>query len=201
MSEVRMLINAYLERLHERLEGAKSKCLAKIEDFLQQELANQDFGEALGGERYAAYLEAARSFVAERIETYNPIGMQYVYDGISGKEAIELDKQLNWYDSRAEYEDLKQTAREILANTPPRAAKLQEMAEELIVRCGAYPDRSIIEGYENGPALRKLPDYVVARAIEKILNTRKNKNAKIKKDESPSAKKHGGGYRGKSGDR
>jgi len=188
-----MLLNAYLEQLHERLEEAKTECLAVIEDFLQQELANQDFGEALEGERYAAYLEAARSFVAERIETYNPIGMQYVYDGISGKEAIELDMQLNWYDSRAEYEDLKKAAREILANTPPRAAELQdegtgvsesdnrvghrptlqEMAGELISRCGAYPDRSIVEGYESAPALRKLPEYVVAREIEKILKTSK----------------------------
>jgi len=167
-----MLLNAYLEQLHERLEEAKTECLVKIEDFLQRELANQDFGEALKGERYAAYLEAARSFVAERIETYNPIGMQYVFDGISGQEAVELDMQLNWYDSRAEYEDLKQAAREIIANTPPGTAEPQKIAEELIGRCGAYPDRSIIEGYESAPALRKLPDYVVAKSIEEILKGR-----------------------------
>jgi hypothetical protein len=171
-----MLIHAYLERLHDLLEEARPECLAKVEEFLQQELANQDFGEELEGERYAAYLEAAQSFVAERIETYNPIGVQYVYDGIDGQEAIDLDMQLNWYDSRIEYEDLKEAAREILANTPPGAAELQdrtvdfqEMAGELIVRCGAYPDRSIIAGYELAPALRKLPDYVMARAIEEIL--------------------------------
>ena len=168
-----MLLNAYLERLYERLEETKTDCLAKIEEILKQELSNQDFGEELEGERYAAYLEAARSFVAERIETYNPIGMQYVYDGIGGQEAIELDMQLNWYDNRAEYEDLKQTAREILSDRVGQGPTLQEMAEELIVRCGAYPDRSIIEGYESEPALRKLPDYVVARAIEEILKTSK----------------------------
>ena len=184
MSEVRMLLNAYLERLHERLEETKTDCLAKIEDILKQELAKQDFGEEPEGERFQAYLEAAQSFVAERIEMYNPIGVQYVYDGISGAEAIELDMQLNWYDSRAEYEELKEAARAILANAPPRAAEpqeenpppgaaeLQEMAEELIGRCGAYPDRSIIEGYENEPALRKLPDYIVAKSIEEVLRCR-----------------------------
>lgn len=168
-----MLIHAYLEQLHERLEEAKAEFLAAIEDFLQRELVNRDFGEPLEGERYTAYVEAARSFMTERIETYNPIGMQYVFDGISGTEAIELDMQLNWYDSRAEYEKLKQTAREILAKAPTEAAEPQEMAKELIDRCGAYPDRSIIEGYESEPALRKLPDYVVAKSIEEILKSRR----------------------------
>ncbi len=182
-----MLLNAYLERLHERLSEAQTECLGKLDDFLREELANRDFGETLEGERYAAYAEAAQSFVAERMETYNPIGIQYVYDGISGKEAIELDMQLNWYDSRAEYEELKQTAQEILANAPPGTAELhdenagdragqsptlQEMAEELIGRCGAYPDRSIIAGYESEPALRKLPDYIVAKAIEEVLRSK-----------------------------
>jgi hypothetical protein len=171
MIEVRMLLNAYLERLHEWLEESQAECLAKIEAILKQELANRNFGEEPEGERFEAYVEAARAFVAERIETYNPIGMQYVYDGISGKEAIEVDMQLNWYDSRVEYEDLKEAAREILANRVGHRPTLREMAGELIRRCGAYPDRSIIEGYENEPALRKLPDYAVARAIEEILKT------------------------------
>jgi len=184
MIDVRMVLNAYLERLHEWLEESQAECLSKIEAILKQELLNRNFGEKPEGERFDSYVEAARSFVAERIETYNPIGMQYVYDGISGKEAIELDLQLNWYDSRAEYEDLKEAARAILANsppraaepqeenTPPRAAEPQEMAGELIRRCGAYPDRSILEGYESEPALRKLPDYVVAKAIEEMLKSK-----------------------------
>jgi hypothetical protein len=36
---------------------------------------------------------------------------------------------------------------------------------------GAFPDKSIISAYEADPALGKLPDYVVARAIEEIITS------------------------------
>jgi hypothetical protein len=44
-----------------------------------------------------------------------------------------------------------------------------EQAEELIRQMGAFPDKSIISAYEAQPALGKLPDYVVARAIEEMV--------------------------------
>jgi len=43
------------------------------------------------------------------------------------------------------------------------------LAAELITQVGAFPDKSIIAGYEAKPGLRKLPDYIVARAIEEII--------------------------------
>jgi hypothetical protein len=48
--------------------------------------------------------------------------------------------------------------------------QLREAAGALIRKMGAYPDRSIIAAYEASPATRKLPDYVVARAIEEIIS-------------------------------
>jgi hypothetical protein len=46
---------------------------------------------------------------------------------------------------------------------------MRRLADELIRKVGAFPDRSIIPAYEAEPALGKLPDYVVARAIEETL--------------------------------
>ena len=43
------------------------------------------------------------------------------------------------------------------------------LAEELIGKVGAFPDKSIIAGYEAKPALQKLPDYIVAGAIEQLI--------------------------------
>ena len=47
--------------------------------------------------------------------------------------------------------------------------RIWQLADELIRLVGAFPDKSIISGYEAGPALKKLPDYVVARVIEEII--------------------------------
>jgi hypothetical protein len=83
------------------------------------------------------------------------------------KGAFKLELQLDWYDSRAEFEALVKAARS-------RAEEVTEeslgwLAEELIGQVGAFPDKSIIAGYEEKPGLQKLPDYIVARAIEGIL--------------------------------
>jgi len=51
---------------------------------------------------------------------------------------------------------------------------LRSMAEELIREAGAFPDNSIISGYQAGPILQKLPDYIVARAIEEIIAPEKS---------------------------
>ena len=47
--------------------------------------------------------------------------------------------------------------------------RLHQLTEELIKECGAYPDKSIISEYQSSPALGKLPDYIVACAIKKII--------------------------------
>ncbi len=46
---------------------------------------------------------------------------------------------------------------------------LSGLAEELIRRAGAFPNRSIIAGYGVEPTLQKLPDYIVACGIEEIV--------------------------------
>jgi hypothetical protein len=47
--------------------------------------------------------------------------------------------------------------------------QLDTLAHELIQEHGAFPNKSIIAGYRAAPALNKLPDYIVAIAIEKTL--------------------------------
>jgi len=88
-------------------------------------------------------------------------------------EAFELELQLNWYDSRAEFTDLVAAARE-KARAGLTDEDLRSMAEELIREAGAFPDSSIISGYQAGPLLQKLPDYIVARAIEEIIAPEKS---------------------------
>ncbi|MBN1846600.1 MAG: hypothetical protein JW810_13010 [Sedimentisphaerales bacterium] len=195
MSMLRDLIHAYFERLGEQLSDNAAACRDRIEPLLARELARVDPAEPTDAERFAAYADAVRSFLDERIEMYNPIGIQYLFDRINRRQAAQIEMQLNWYDSRPEYEHLLQTARAILAERlgpqtnvsvgpdPVDSGgsdaedlsedRLVALAEELIDRCGAYPDASIIDGYEAAPAPRKLPDYILAVAIEEIVPLRK----------------------------
>ena len=124
--------------------------------------------EDFDNEKYAAYIEACLAFVDERIETYNPFGIQYTFDQTRSREAFELELQLDWYDSRAEFENLVKAARS-KAQTGEMEERLGFLAEELIKELGAFPDKSIISAYEAEPGLRKLPDYIVARTIEEII--------------------------------
>ncbi|MCP4711464.1 MAG: hypothetical protein GY869_22820, partial [Planctomycetes bacterium] len=116
-----------------------------------------------------AYLDAADTFVIERIETYNPVGVQYTFDPISPKETWEIETQLNWYDSRAEFEELAQIARKMVNQHPLTPETLTQSAQILINLMGAFPNKSIISGYLEAPTLQKLPDYLVACAIEVII--------------------------------
>ncbi len=79
-----------------------------------------------------------------------------------------MELQLNWYEGRAEFEALVEVARS-KAQAGVTNEKLPLLVEELIEEAGAYPDKSIISAYEAAPALAKLPDYVVARAIKEII--------------------------------
>jgi hypothetical protein len=166
MNETRLLLNAYYEALHEKLEADKELLAARIDGLLRDELERNfdNFDE----EKLAAYRDACRAFVDERIEAYNPIGFQYTYDPARRREAAQLELQLNWYDSRAEFEALKEAARAKTV-TPVAPEALGELVDELVSEVGAFPDKSIVSAYEAGPALNKLPDYIVARAIEEII--------------------------------
>ncbi len=167
MNEAKLLLNAYYETLYELLEAKKKLLAARIEELLAEEVANRGF-ENFNEDKITAYRDVCLAFIDERIETYNPIGIQYTFDRIRSQEAMELELQLNWYDSRAEFENLVQTARS-KAEASVTKQSLQILADELIKQVGAFPDTSIISAYEAEPALGKLPDYIVARAIEEII--------------------------------
>jgi hypothetical protein len=169
MSETKLLLNAYYEALHDRLQANKNLLSAKIEKLLQAEFENRDFGN-IDQEKFDAYRDACLAFVDERIEMYNPIGIQYTFDSSGRRQAFELELQLNFYDSRTEFEALVEAAK---SKTQPDMGEqeLRELADELINDVGAFPDKSIISAYETGPALNKLPDYITAKAIEEIVSS------------------------------
>lgn len=175
MDETKLLLNAYYEALYQRLEANKALLAVKIQDLLKQEIAQRGFAD-FDDDKYAAYRDACLAFVDERIETYNPIGIQYTFDRVRAKEVLELELQLNWYDSRAEFEALRQAARDKAEAEMTQSAghltaeRLKELAGELIAEVGAFPDKSIVSAYEAEPALNKLPDYIVGRAIEEIVH-------------------------------
>lgn len=167
MSGTSLLLKAYYEVLYERLQANKELLSKKIDELLAEEIAErgfEDFDEA----KYAAYKDACLAFVDERIELYDPFGIQYTFDRTRAKEAFELELQLDWYDSRAEFEALVEAAHD-KARAGVTQERLQLLADELIRELGAFPDKSIISSYEAEPGLRKLPDYVVARTIEEIV--------------------------------
>ena len=167
MNDTNILLKAYFEALYDLLESKRQLLVKTVEDLLAEEIVSagyEDFDE----DKFAAYLEASLAFVDERIELYNPVGIQYLYDRSRAKEAFELELQLNWYDSSDEFEDLVDAVREIEQElVAEQGAK--PLAERIIREVGAFPDKSIISAYQIKPALNKLPDYVVARAIEQIL--------------------------------
>jgi hypothetical protein len=167
MNETNLLLNAYYEALYEKLEADKELLAAKIEKLLREEVVKRGFG-IFDEEKYTAYRDACLAFVDERLETYNPIGIQYTFDRIRAKEAVELELQLNWYESQAEFEALLETVR-AKAEAEMTEERMRQLADELIKEAGAFPDESIISAYEAAPALGKLPDYIVARVIEETV--------------------------------
>ncbi len=169
MNKINLLLKAYYEALYELLESNKALLTTKTEKLVCDEIKKlglMNFDQ----EKYAAYRDAAAAFLAERIETYNPIGIQYTFDRTTAHLAFELELQLNWYDSRAEFQSLKEATH---AKTEPEMTdqRLRQLADELISEMGAFPDKSIISAYQGQPALGKLPDYIVARAIEEIISS------------------------------
>jgi hypothetical protein len=169
MSRTKLLIKAYYEELYELLNSNKDDLKTKIQTFLQKEIKNSF--EPFDEEKYNAYLEAAVAFLDERLETCNPIGFQYTLDRVPSEFARLLELQLNWYDSTAEYQQLAEAAG-AKVEAEMTDEKLGQLAKELINEKGAFPDRSIISTYESSPALSKLPDYVLAKAIEGVISTR-----------------------------
>lgn len=164
MSQTNILLRCYYETLYELLEEKKNILAGKIKDVLDEQVKAAGFTD-FDGEKFAAYWEACLAFIEERIETYNPIGIQYTYNRNTREDAFKLELQLDWYDSRKEYRALVEAAHK-KADFMTSDESVQEKAWELIREVGAFPDKSIIAGYRAKPALKKLPDYVVALIIE-----------------------------------
>lgn len=169
MNEANLLLKAYFEALYGRLEAKKKRLIIKVERLLREEIAKRGF-ENFDEQKFAAYRDACLAFIDERLESYNPIGIQYTFERVNAKEVFELELQLNWYDSRAEFEALIEAIHS-KTQTPLTDEGLQRLADELISQRGAFPDASIICAYEADPALPKLPDYIVARAIEETIRS------------------------------
>ena len=87
MNETRVLLQAYYEVLYERLEARRPLLTAKVDELLAAEVDAQGY-EDFNGEKYAAYKDACLAFVDERIEAYNPVGLQYLFDREVAKDAF-----------------------------------------------------------------------------------------------------------------
>ena len=167
MNRTNLLLKTYYEALYELLDSNKAHMEAMIEKLMRDEIENRRF-ELSDGEKYHAYRDAAFAFLAERLETYNPIGIQYTFERIPSKFAQQLELQLNWYDSSAEFNALTEAAN-AKAEHNMTDRRLHQLAGRLISEVGAFPNSSIISAYQAAPALPKLPDYIVAKAIEEII--------------------------------
>jgi hypothetical protein len=164
MNDTSLLLKAYYEAVYELLEEAREGLRRSIGELLSEEVEVRGF-EGFDDERLQAYREACIAFIEERIETFNPIGYQYTFGRCSAQEAFDLELQLNWYDAREEFEILAQTAQK-KADLGITDDNLSIFAHEMIRELGVFPDKSIIETYQAKPTLQKLPDYIVAVAIE-----------------------------------
>lgn len=167
MSKSSVLLKAYYETLYERMEANKEALTEKIDIFLTGEIKKRGFN-GFNEEKYNAYRDACLAFIDERIEAYNPIGIQYLYDRRSSNILVELELQLNWYDSTNEFQVLLEIVRR-KASGDLTDEQIRSLAEEIISEVGVFPDKSIISAYEAKPGLNKLPDYVVARTIEEVI--------------------------------
>jgi len=166
-----VVLKAYYERLYELMEARRANLLSRVDELLTTETARRDWRD-LDGDKLVAYREACVAFIDERQESYNPIGIQYTFGLIPSRTAAEMEFQLNWYNSRPEFAELVATARSLTTGTESDEV-LPDLVDELIRLAGAFPDRSIIDAYHPEPTLQKLPDYIVACAIEEIVCGRK----------------------------
>ena len=167
MSRSKLLLNAYFEALYNLLLEQKAFVYSRIEQFLPQEFAKLDTAAGTA-EKLNAYRDACLAFVDERLEMYNPIGLQYTFDNNAREFARQLELQLNWFDSTNEFKNLLEGIREI-ETTGFDEAELPQLVNQLIRKFGAFPDKSIIESYRQHPSLQKLPDFLVAESVEKMI--------------------------------
>jgi len=164
-------MNAYIETLYERLSVAKDGCIQQMGPLLQSEIVAQQF-DIHRPDKFDAYLEACVAFLDERLESYNPIGLQWIFPQTMVEEAFEMEAIVDWYDSRDEFDRLCHQIKTKLQAYSDEACSeeaVKQLADELIAEHGAYPNHSIIEAYRRRPQKNYLPDLVVATVIEAVL--------------------------------
>jgi hypothetical protein len=164
MIETNLLLKCYYETLYELLDEQRNALANRIRSVLAEQVKAGGYKDFFK-ETFDAYEEACMAFIEERIELYNPVGIQYMYSRERRDEAFQLEMQLDWYDSRKEFQELVEAAR-LKADFINSDYELQEKAMELVKEAGAFPDKSIIACYRAKPELKKLPDYVIALVIE-----------------------------------
>ncbi|MBN1766027.1 MAG: hypothetical protein JW860_12265 [Sedimentisphaerales bacterium] len=162
-----VLLNAYYEALYDRLHPLKEQAVERMDRLLSAEI-DKRYPRMLNEDGYAAYLEACAAFWDERLETYNPTGIQYLFDTVRSAISYELETQLSWYDSRRELDALMALVC-LKAEPDMTAEQMSRRADEIIRLAGAFPDQSIIQTYLEKPDLEKVPDYIVATAIEESI--------------------------------
>lgn len=167
ISEQKLLLHAYYECLYERLRTGRNGLDPRVDKYLTREIAIRDFGP-FSHYTYQAYRQNCLDLLDERIETYNPIGIQYTYEQRYSSFPAAVSSEGPWPGVREEFAYLLESIQR-RARLDMDDQQLTQAAEELIAHFGAYPDRSIILVYETSPDPVKLPDYVVAMAIEEVI--------------------------------
>ena len=167
MNDSTILLRTYYETLYDRLSPLKEQVVERIDQLLSAEMEKRYAG-VLNQEKYDTYLDTCVAFWDERIESYNPTGIQYLFDNVNSKEAQELELQLSWHDSRKDFNELVELVRR---KTEPDMTdeRMREIVDDIIREVGAYPDQSIVDAYLDKPSLEKVPDYILARAIEEVV--------------------------------
>jgi hypothetical protein len=160
----------YFSELHKLLFSKKTK----IEDLIKKEVRSEiaKRWKDVNKEGIKAYIEAAISFIEERLYAYRLDHMDRFLKAVSHdsslKDLASIDLSLSWYDWREEKKqiDAKIETGLNIKQTP------EDIVNDLIGEFGAFPDRSIIKRYLQKPKKNYLPDYVLAMAIQEVIRLR-----------------------------
>ncbi len=159
MSRSKLLLNAYFEALYNILLDWESSIISAIDRFLPLEFAKLDSTAADGNtEKLTAYRDAAIAFVDERIEMYNPIGLQYTFDNPPAADqfAKQLELQINWFDSTNEFNILLEEITEI-ETAGFDEEKLPQLANQLIGKFGTFPTKPLSNPTTGSHHFRNFP--------------------------------------------
>lgn len=166
MNHVRLLIKVYKEMLHELLNTYIDLFQASLPTLLRDEISK--LGKKLDSNQYLTIKDECTKFFHVRLESYDPSGYQHTLNDLKSPDYYQLRRQSDWYNDQVEFDHfvdaINDKVKEEMSEEETRQA-----ADELLREVGAFPDNSIISGYESEPKLNRLPDYVVARIIEEMI--------------------------------